>query len=212
MNWLPGVKRQKVRKAGRAQVSVESMEERALLTGLGLLNTLNARDTINIQELNVIQSIQQSQLTETAQFQQVIANGQARTNSLANELAVLAAQEAAQRQAGDVAGVLATQAQERLVFASGAAVRSLMRQATVVNNTVQATLLKNTGAVITTFNNVQNNLAAGNNPFLSVPHAVTALNFLGLQAAQHAAAGAAALTAIDAQINGPLFLPPGLPG
>jgi hypothetical protein len=174
-----------------------------------VVDTLNARDTINIQELNVIGSIQNLGLASTAQFQQLIADGQARTNALANEFAALVAQEQAAAAAGNAGAVAQIRAEEQLVLLSGQAVRGLMRQATVLENTIQTTLLKNAGSVITTFNNTQRNLSHGNNPFLTVPHAVNALNFLGAQAHQHAATGAAQMTALDAQINGPLFLPAG---
>jgi hypothetical protein len=198
------------KQARHAQVSVEGLEDRALMaanfTNFSIVNTLNARDTINIQELNVIQSIEQEKLAETAHFQQVIADGQNRSNALVAQYIALLNQEAADRQAGNAAAVAADLVAERNTLLSAEAVRGFMRQATVVDNTVQATLSKNWQAVINVFNNTQNNLANGNNPFLTVPHAVTAMNLIGAQAAQHAHAGQVTLTALQNQINGPLFV------
>jgi hypothetical protein len=194
------------RKAARAVVSVEGLEGRELPTAFTLVDTLNARDTINIQELNVIASIQNLGLASTAQFQQLIADGQARTNALANAFAGLVASEANATSAAQLAAI---RAEEAIVLQSGALVRGYMRKATVVENTVQTTLLRNAGSVITTFNHTQTNLSHGNNPFLTVPHAINALNSLGLQAQQHAASGAAQLTVLDNLINGPLLFPQG---
>src|SRR4051812_48388704 len=106
--------RGRVRQA-RAQLAVEGLETRELMAAnFGLVDTLNARDTINLQELNVIGSIQQLKLVETGQIQQVIADGQARTNALAGQFAFLRAQEQQAILAGNGAAVSAIRAQENL--------------------------------------------------------------------------------------------------
>lgn len=191
----------------RARVSVEALEGRELMAArFTIADTLNARDTINIQELNVLGSIENLKINAIGQFQQVIADGQARSNALATQFSALVAQEQAAAAAGNTQAVLAIRQQEGVVFHMGMQVRGLMRQATVLENTIQTTLTQNENLVVRTFNNTQWNLSRGNNPFLTVPHAVNALNAIGAMAQQHATSGSMAMGAIDARINGMLPL------
>lgn len=208
MNWLFGKKAEKgARKVARAALAVEGLEDRALMATFTLIDTLNARDTINIQELNVIQSIETFKLNETGNFQQVIANGQGRTQALTNLYKSVLAQQQIDSNAGNANAVAADQLFAKQILRSGQEVRSLMRQATVLDNTIQTTLSQGISKVTSTFNNTQKNLSHGHNPFLTVPHAVNALNFYGAQARQHFTTGSTQMRDINTQITGPLFLP-----
>ena len=184
-------------------MTVEGLEGRELLAAnFTLADTLNARDVINLYELNVVQSIETSRLNETAQFQQVIANGNARSVGLYNAYLTLVASE----KTATPDQLPAIRQAEKNTLLSIQAVRGLMRQATVVDSVTQQTLQQNYNQVVATFNNTQNNLSRGNNPFLTVPHAENALAALGRAAAQHAASAEAKLTVINNQILGPLFI------
>lgn len=208
MNWLFGKKAVKgARKVSRLSMAVEGLEDRALMTSFTLLDTLNARDTINLQELNIVQSIESLKLNETANFQQVIANGQARTQALASEYAAVKADE--QANSGNPNAVAADRLLERQILQSGQTVRVLMRQATMLDNVIQKTLSQDEQKVISTFNNTSRNLGRGHNPFLAIPHAVNALNMYGAQAQQHYNTSSQQLSFINSQINGPLFVPQG---
>lgn len=194
---------QQARKTRRAPMTVEGLEGRELLAAnFTLADTLNARDVINLYELNVVQSIETSRLNETAQFQQVIANGNARSVGLYNAYLTLVASE----KTATPDQLPAIRQAEKNTLLSIQAVRGLMRQATVVDSVTQQTLQQNYNQVVATFNNTQNNLSRGNNPFLTVPHAENALAALGRAAAQHAASAEAKLATINNQILGPLFI------
>lgn len=191
----------RTRKSGRAAVEVEGLEDRALMTaGFNLADTLNARDTIDIQRLNVVQQIEQLRLVNSSQLQQVIANGQDQTNALVVQYTNLLAQENADRLAGDTAAVAADRLAERQTLVQIKGIRVLMQQATRTANTVDSTLARDENNVNRTFNNTQRNLSRGNNPFLTVPHAVNALNVYGAQAQQHADKGTVILSSINDQI------------
>lgn len=198
---------------GRAAVAVESLEGRSLMAGgfagASLANTLNARDAINLHELSVVQGIEQLKVAETGNLQHVIFDGNARSNALYGQYLTTLAQEQAAAAAGNVGAVGALRVLEHQLLASISQVRSLMRQATVLDNVTEKQLGIDSSRVVATFNNTQNNLSRGNDPNLTYPHAIAALDAIGLQAQQHAAAATARLAAIDAAINGPLFLPVG---
>lgn len=210
MKWLFGNKA--ARRRGQAQVAVEGLEDRSLMAAnfmgpnLATANALRAKDTIMVQELNLIQGIQAAKVNGTAALQRVIIDGSNTTNALIAQYTNLVAMEQQDRAAGDTNGVLAARAAEHQTIVQIGTVRHLMRSAVTVNNAMQHSLWNTQVAVAGTFNNSVNNLGRGGNPNLIVPHVLNAFTVYGQRAQQQANTGLAVLGQIDARING--LLPP----
>jgi len=191
------------RKRSSVQIAVEGLEGRELLAAnFTLVDTLTAKDTLDIQRLDALQQIETLRVNNAAELQAVISSGGAATQDFGAQYTDLKAQEADARAAGDRASVQAIRQEERQVLQQGNSVRQLMRQATAISRQVSQQLLRDEGQVNRVYNQAVNNLGRRRDPFLIVPHATTAIDNVVARANQHADKGTTLLTNINDQING----------
>jgi hypothetical protein len=192
-----------IRKPVTARLGVEGLEGRELMAaGFTLVDTLNAKDTIDLDRLGVIAGIETLRSENVTELQTVIASGAASTQTLGAEYAALQVQYGQAIAIGDKASAAGIKQTEALVLTTGANVRLAMRQATAVATTVDKALQTDEKQINAIYNAAIGQLARHANPFTLVPPVVNALTVISTTAQNQATFGANVLQAINTKITG----------
>ena len=187
----------------QARVGVERLEGRELMaTGFTLVDTLNAKDAIDLDRLGAFAGIETLRTQNVTQLQTVIANGAAATQALGSRFAALQVQYSAAVAAGDAESATALKESERIVLTTGANVRAAMRLATSVASATDNALIADENQVNAIYRAAVGNLSRHANPFTLVPPVVNALTVVTTTAQTQAIHGSAALRAINFKLTG----------
>lgn len=180
------------RRGGRpARPAVEALEVRALLAAtpsFTLADSLDALDNINLERLTQDQTIQQAVADNAGLWQTVIADGQAQTEGLVQQLQADRGQGDPQQVRSDIVQINQ--------------VRALMRQAQRDGSLIERTLLRDEKAIDRDFNRAAGALKRHHDPSITQQVAIAAIDQVAGVAQNQANNGASALNAIDTAING----------
>ncbi len=167
-----------IRKPVTARLGVEGLEGRELMAaGFTLVDTLNAKDTIDLDRLGVIAGIETLRSENVTELQTVIASATlTATNARCQRSSRCKSQLAQAIAISDQASANSIQADRSLALTDRLEnVRLAMRQATAVATTVDKALQTDEKQINAIYNAAIGQLARHANPFTLVPPVVNAL-------------------------------------